>query len=67
MLRGQSLGPVGIGVGDPGDGHIGEAGQDICMASGDISGTYDADTGHWGHNPAYATCGLNQTNMFKRL
>ncbi|WP_246090523.1 hypothetical protein [Nonomuraea deserti] len=62
--RGQGLGSVRIGVGDPGDRHIGESGQDVCVASGDISGTYDADAGHWGHNPAYATSGSHQTNMF---
>lgn len=65
MLRGQSLGPVGIRVGDSSDRDIGESGQDVCMASGDISGTYDADAGHWGHNLAYATSGRDQTNMFK--
>ncbi len=67
VLRGQSLGPVGIGVGDSSDRDIGKAGQDVCVASGDISGTYDADTGHWGHNPAYATSRRNQTNMFESL
>ncbi|MBB6555032.1 hypothetical protein HD593_009827 [Nonomuraea rubra] len=65
MLRGQRLGPVGIGVGDSSDRDIGESGQDVSMTSGDISGTHDADTGHRGHNPAYATSRPNQTNMFK--
>ncbi|GAA2206020.1 hypothetical protein GCM10009850_014780 [Nonomuraea monospora] len=65
MLRGQGLGPVEVCVGDPSDRDIGEPGQDVSMTSGDISGTYDADTGHRGHNPAYATSRRNQTNMFK--
>ncbi|GAA3711507.1 hypothetical protein GCM10022224_091270 [Nonomuraea antimicrobica] len=67
MLRGQRLGPAEIGVGDSGDRHIGERGQYICMTGSDISGTYDADTGHWGHNPAYATSGSIQTKMFECL
>ncbi|WP_246079939.1 hypothetical protein [Nonomuraea mesophila] len=62
--RGQILGPARIGVGDPGDRHVGEFGQDVCMASGDISGAYDANAGHWGHSPAYATSDGHQTNMF---
>ncbi|WP_236667122.1 MULTISPECIES: hypothetical protein [unclassified Nonomuraea] len=64
MPRRQILGSARIGVGDPGDRHVGESGQNVCMASGDISGAYDADAGHWGHNPAYATSGGHQTNMF---
>ncbi|GAA4909030.1 hypothetical protein GCM10023334_007050 [Nonomuraea thailandensis] len=67
VLRGQRLGPAGICVGDSSDRDIGERGQDVSVTSGDISGTYDADTGHRGHNPAYATSRPNQTNMFKCL
>ncbi|MEO3890122.1 hypothetical protein [Nonomuraea sp. B5E05] len=62
--RGHGLGPAEIGVGDSGDRHIGESGQHVCVASGDISGAYDADASHWGHNLAYATSGSHQTNMF---
>ncbi|MEV5326086.1 hypothetical protein ACFMQL_21295 [Nonomuraea fastidiosa] len=67
VLGGEGPGPAGIGVGDSGDRDIGEAGQDIGMASGDISGTDDADTRFRGHDPAYATCGPNQTDMFEGL
>ncbi|SDJ58733.1 hypothetical protein SAMN05421869_111135 [Nonomuraea jiangxiensis] len=35
------------------------------MTSGDISGTYDADSGYRGHNPAYATYSRDQTKMFE--
>jgi hypothetical protein len=63
MFGGQSVGPAGICVGDSSDRDIGEPGQDLCMASGDISGTYDADTGQWGHISAYATPGGSQTKQ----
>ncbi|MET9240005.1 hypothetical protein AB0J35_14435 [Nonomuraea angiospora] len=54
-----------INVGDSRDRDIWEAGQYICVASGDISGTDDADAGHWGHIPAYATSDRHQTKRFK--
>ncbi|MEO3871779.1 hypothetical protein ABGB18_23445 [Nonomuraea sp. B12E4] len=56
---------MGIYVGDPSDRDIGEPGQDVGMTSGDISGTYDADANHRGHNPAYATSSRDQTKMFE--
>ncbi|MEU6722394.1 hypothetical protein ABZ917_01635 [Nonomuraea wenchangensis] len=65
MPRGESLGLGEIRIGDPGDRDIGEPGQDVCVTGGDISGTYDADSGQWGHNPAYATFSCYQTKMFE--
>ncbi|MBB3727979.1 hypothetical protein FHR33_003839 [Nonomuraea dietziae] len=58
---------MGIGVGDSSNRHVGEAGENVSVARGDISGADEADTGEWSHGSAYASSAVEQTMMFESL